>query len=55
VAERGKITGLSRDRADIIFPGALVLAAVMDRLMVNFVTISKNGLTTIINIRKRLL
>ena len=44
VAERRKIAGLSRDRADIILPGALVMAAVMDRLLVESVTISKNGL-----------
>ncbi|WP_445783390.1 Ppx/GppA phosphatase family protein, partial [Sphingomonas adhaesiva] len=44
VAERGQIAGLSSDRADIIFTGALVLAAVMDRLQVERLTISKNGL-----------
>jgi exopolyphosphatase / guanosine-5'-triphosphate,3'-diphosphate pyrophosphatase len=44
VAERRQISGLSHDRADIIFPGALVVAAVMDRLKVEALTISKNGL-----------
>lgn len=44
VSERRQISGLNRDRADIIFPGALVLAGVMDRLRVDSVTISKNGL-----------
>lgn len=44
VAERKQITGLNRDRADIILQGALVLTAVMDRLQVDRVTISKNGL-----------
>ncbi|MCA9944296.1 MAG: Ppx/GppA family phosphatase [Anaerolineales bacterium] len=43
-AERRQIAGLNRDRADIIFPGALVLAEVMDRLQVEALTISKNGL-----------
>ncbi|MCA9917757.1 MAG: Ppx/GppA family phosphatase, partial [Anaerolineales bacterium] len=44
VAERRQIAGLNRDRADIIFAGALVLAEVMDRLRVNAMTVSKNGL-----------
>ena len=44
IAERKQIAGLSRDRADIILPGAMVLAAVMDRLQVDRLTISKNGL-----------
>ncbi|VAW34171.1 Exopolyphosphatase, partial [hydrothermal vent metagenome] len=44
LAERRKIVGLNRDRADIIFPGALVIDAVMERLQVDRLTISKNGL-----------
>lgn len=44
VAERRQIAGLNRDRADIIFAGALVLDEVMDRLLVEALTISKNGL-----------
>lgn len=44
LTERRKIVGLNRDRADIIFPGALVIDAVMARLQVDRLTISKNGL-----------
>ncbi|WP_420640965.1 HD domain-containing protein [Candidatus Leptofilum sp.] len=44
VSERRQISGLSRDRADIIFAGALVVAEVMDRLQIGSITISKNGL-----------
>ena len=44
VAERRRISGLNRDRADIIFAGALVIASIMDRLLVDSLTISKNGL-----------
>ena len=42
--ERQRIPGLSSDRADIILPGIMVLASVMDRLQVDEVTISMNGL-----------
>lgn len=42
--ERQCIPGLSSDRADIILPGVLVLATVMDRLQVETLTISMNGL-----------
>lgn len=42
--ERRQIVGLNRDRADIILAGALVVAGVMDRLLVDQLTISKNGL-----------
>lgn len=44
LAEREDLAGLSSDRADIILPGALVLREVMDRLRVEMVTISVNGL-----------
>jgi exopolyphosphatase/guanosine-5'-triphosphate,3'-diphosphate pyrophosphatase len=44
LAEREKIPGLKPDRADIILPGAVVLLAVMDRLGVEKLTISRNGL-----------
>ena len=44
LAERQRIPGLSSDRADIILPGAMVLAAVMNRLGVEEVTISRGGL-----------
>lgn len=44
LAEREGLAGLSSDRADIILPGALVLRDVMDRLRVETVTISVNGL-----------
>jgi len=42
--ERRKIPGLHSDRADIILPGALVLRTVMQRLNVEQVTVSENGL-----------
>ena len=44
LAERQNISGLKRDRADIILPGALVVLAVMKHLNVNQLTISINGL-----------
>jgi len=44
VQERGKLPGLSRDRADIILPGALVVQAVMDRLGVDELTLSAYGI-----------
>ena len=44
VQERGRISGLNPDRADIILPGALVLQAVMDQLQVTGMTVSINGL-----------
>jgi len=44
LAEREKIAGLKRDRADIILPGALVALAVMERLQVDVLTVSQNGL-----------
>ena len=40
LAERELLPGLSSDRADIILPGALALAAVMDALPVDRLTIS---------------
>ena len=43
LAERKGIPGLNSDRADIILPGAMVLLAIMDRLRVNSVEISENG------------
>lgn len=42
--ERERIPGLSRDRADIILPGAMVIAAIMDCLAFDELTISVNGL-----------
>lgn len=42
--ERQVLPGLSSDRADIILPGALVLRSVMERLQVEQVTVSVNGL-----------
>ena len=44
LAERRKIAGLSRDRADIILPGALVIRAILERLQQNELTISAAGL-----------
>jgi exopolyphosphatase/guanosine-5'-triphosphate,3'-diphosphate pyrophosphatase len=43
-APRSRIPGLSRDRADIILPGALVVRAVMNRLGVSEISISERGL-----------
>lgn len=43
-SEREDISGLSSDRADIILPGAMVLASIMDRLDVGEVLIAVNGL-----------
>jgi exopolyphosphatase/guanosine-5'-triphosphate,3'-diphosphate pyrophosphatase len=42
--ERKQISGLSKDRADIILPGAMVLQAIMDRLMAKEIAITVNGL-----------
>lgn len=42
--ERQKIPGISSDRADIILPGAVVVLAVMDRLQINELELSVNGL-----------
>lgn len=42
--EREDISGLKRDRADIILPGAMVAASVMERLKVETMTISQNGM-----------
>ncbi len=44
LAERRKIAGLSRDRADIILPGALVIREIMERLEQDELTISGGGL-----------
>jgi exopolyphosphatase / guanosine-5'-triphosphate,3'-diphosphate pyrophosphatase len=44
LTERKMIPGLKNDRADIILPGAMVLAAVMNRMGVAEITISQNGL-----------
>lgn len=44
LAERKLIPGLKSDRADIILPGAMVLSQVMERLGVDEITISQNGL-----------
>lgn len=44
LAERQKLPGLSSDRADIILPGALVVQAVMERLKVESLAVSINGL-----------
>jgi len=41
--DRQGIPGLNSDRADIILPGAMVLVAIMDRLDVDSVAISENG------------
>jgi len=41
--KRKKIPGLNSDRADIILPGTMVLLAIMDRLQVEKVAISENG------------
>ena len=42
--KRRRISGLARDRADIILPGALVLRAAMERLSVSELSISEYGL-----------
>ncbi|MCJ7715005.1 MAG: Ppx/GppA family phosphatase [Anaerolineales bacterium] len=42
--ERQNIPGISSDRADIILPGAVVVLAVMDRLHINELKLSVNGL-----------
>ncbi len=42
--ERQKIQGLSSDRADIILPGAVVVLAVMNRLQIDELQLSVNGL-----------
>jgi exopolyphosphatase/guanosine-5'-triphosphate,3'-diphosphate pyrophosphatase len=42
--ERGKISGLNSDRADIILPGAVVLLMIMRRLEVEEAVISTGGL-----------
>ena len=42
--KRREIAGLSRDRADIILPGALVIRAILERLNQNELTISGAGL-----------
>jgi exopolyphosphatase/guanosine-5'-triphosphate,3'-diphosphate pyrophosphatase len=42
--EREEIAGLNEDRADIILPGAMALAAIMDRLEKDCLTISVNGI-----------
>lgn len=44
LANRKKLSGLNSDRADIILPGALVLATIMDRLQKDSLIISMNGL-----------
>ncbi len=44
LAEREKIPGLKRDRADIILPGAMVILTIMDRLQIDSLTVSQNGL-----------
>ncbi len=44
LAKRQQLPGLSSDRADIILPGAMVLRAVMDRLGVEEMLLSVNGL-----------
>ena len=44
LAKRQRIRGLSSDRADIILQGAMVICAIMERLHVDALTISQNGL-----------
>jgi exopolyphosphatase/guanosine-5'-triphosphate,3'-diphosphate pyrophosphatase len=44
LADRKKLSGLNSDRADIILPGAMVIATIMDRLQKDSLTISVNGL-----------
>jgi len=44
VEERRKIPGLTPDRADIILPGAMTLLEVMNRLEVDEIFVSENGI-----------
>lgn len=44
LAGRQNISGLRSDRADIILPGAMVIAVIMNRLKVDRLTVSTNGL-----------
>lgn len=44
LASRKKLIGLNSDRADIILPGAMVIASIMDRLQKERLLISVNGL-----------
>ncbi len=44
LAEREKISGLKKDRADIILPGAMVILTIMTRLKTDTLIISQNGL-----------
>ena len=44
LADRRNLPGLNSDRADIILPGALVIATIMDRLNKDSLIISINGL-----------
>lgn len=44
LAQRRRIPGLVRDRADIILPGALVIRAVLNRLGQNELHVSESGL-----------
>ena len=44
LAQRRRIAGLSRDRADIILPGALVIRAILQRLNQDELLISGSGL-----------
>lgn len=44
LAEREKVRGLKKDRADIILPGAMVVLALMDFLKLGELTVSQYGL-----------
>lgn len=44
LGERQNISGLRKDRADIILPGAMVILTVMNRMEIDALTISNNGL-----------
>ncbi len=44
LADRQAIPGLRSDRADIILPGALVIRSIMERMRVDELTVSVNGL-----------
>jgi exopolyphosphatase/guanosine-5'-triphosphate,3'-diphosphate pyrophosphatase len=44
LAERSDISGLSKDRADIILPGAMVLDAILCRAAADEIVVSVNGL-----------